>query len=48
MALGIIDEINEEKREMSVWTPLDEDEQIANVVPAKIRTTLEEKEMYVC
>lgn len=46
LALGIVDEIDEEKRKMSVWTPLDRDEEVADIIPGKIRITLEGKEIY--
>ncbi len=46
LALGIIDEIDEEKRKISVYTPLDKAEEIISIIPGKIRITLEGKEIY--
>jgi len=46
LALGIIDEVDEEKRKISVYTPLDKAEEIISIIPGKIRITLEGKEIY--
>lgn len=46
LALGIIDEVDEEKRKISVYTSLDKANEIISIIPGKIRMTLEGKEIY--
>jgi len=46
LALGIIDEIDEEKGEIYVYTPIDKTEEVTNIIPGKIRITREGKEIY--
>lgn len=46
LALGIIDEIDEKKKRISVYTPLDKTEEIMDLIPGKIKVTLEGKEIY--
>jgi len=46
LALGIIDGVDEEKRKMSVYTPLDRTGEVIDIVLGKVRITLEGKEIY--
>lgn len=46
LALGIVDEVDKEKREIFLYTPLEKFEEVINIIPGKIKITPEGKQIY--